>query len=105
MVFPNSQPFWIVVYRRTMTSLAKKLRSSKHSSTDPDWQEKMASYYDTPMEPLNAWMFEVENYSLRYERMISEIGNNPLEVLKWLKTAYEIGYESGNYNNVPEEQN
>ena len=88
-----------------MTSIARKLRSKKSSSTDPDWLEKMAALHDTPMEPFDKWMFDQESYSMRYERMVSEIGNNPLEVLKWLKTAYELGYEYGKYNNVSDGQN
>jgi len=83
-----------------MSKIARNLRNKKASSTDPEWLEKMAEYYDTPMEPLDMWLFEQENLSLRYERLMAEIGNNPLAVIEWLKTAYELGFEYGRYKNV-----
>ena len=83
-----------------MTSIARKLRSKKESSTDPAWLEKMAILHDTPMEPFDKWLFELENYGLRYERLMAEVGNNPLTALEWLKQAYELGYERGKYGNV-----
>lgn len=82
-----------------MSKISKNLRKKKTSSTDPDWLERLAVYYDTPMEPFDAWLFELEVHSLRYERLMSEIGNNPLASLDWLKQAYELGYERGKYGN------
>jgi hypothetical protein len=61
----------------------------------------MAVYYDTPMEPFDKWLFELEHHGLRYERLMSEVGNNPLGVLEWLKQAYKLGYERGKYGQIP----
>ena len=84
-----------------MSNLSRKMRSKKASSTDPEWLEKMAAYYDTPMETFDTWLFELEHHGLRYERMMAEVGNNPLTSLEWLKQAYQLGYERGKYGQIP----
>ena len=94
----NYQIFLTVNYK--MTSIAREIRAKKVSSTDPEYLERLAQHYDTPLKPIEDWLFEVENFGLRYERLVSDIGNNPTEVLKWIKQAYEIGYEYGKFNNV-----
>jgi len=47
----------------------------------------------------NEWFFGVENFSLRYERFIDDLqdyqGDNPEVVEKWLKAAFEVGYDAG----------
>ena len=46
------------------------------------------------------WFDEIENFSLRSERFFSDLneyepGINPEIVVKWLKAAFEVGYDAG----------
>lgn len=41
------------------------------------------------------WLDEVEIYSSRYERALGDVTSNPGMLYKWLKAAYEVGYEKG----------
>jgi hypothetical protein len=49
------------------------------------------------------WLVESEVYSLRCERLYSDLVENDAHpyqmkynlVLKWLKAAYDVGYETG----------
>lgn len=46
------------------------------------------------------WFDEIENFSLRSERFFEDLndyepGINPEIVIKWLRAAYEVGYDAG----------
>lgn len=44
------------------------------------------------------WLYEVENSSLRLERLMEEVPTaNSGRLIKWLEAAYKMGYDHRNY--------
>lgn len=47
-------------------------------------------------KPLHDWLFEVEGYHLRVERLYEEARTDPpARLLDWLEVAYRLGLEQG----------
>jgi len=70
---------------------AAKIRRMKRFSTDPVWVEKMAQHYDKieADKIFNEWLFEIENFGTRYERMLAHGITE-----ECLREAYELGRNS-----------
>lgn len=45
------------------------------------------------------WLDEIENFGLRRERLGEELPESDV-LIKWLRAAYEVGYEQGKKDDV-----
>jgi hypothetical protein len=43
--------------------------------------------------PVDEWLDEIEVFSLRYERLLMDLQQDPHAVRIWLKAAYDLGYD------------
>ena len=51
-------------------------------------------------EEFDDWFYELEGYSFRSERFCDDLERgDPREMIKWLQTAYEMGYNAGQQHN------